>query len=166
MPDPTPSRDNLADAQAAAGPCPHHAVAKAWPMMINTIARGFAYRESETAERDARVKALEAEVAELELTIKGKTFSYPPDERDERIKALEAEVASVTDNCRYWRESFFDLRDSKRNNVVLDDAIRELHEREAQLRRHGQHTDECKRFGTPPECTCGWTAIEEGLDGD
>ena len=118
------------------------------------------------AERDARIAALEAEVAELELTIKGKTFSYPPDERDERIKALEAEVASVTDSCRYWRESFFDLRDSKRNNVVLDDAIRELHEREAQLRWHGQHTDECKRFGTPPECTCGWTAIEEGLDGD
>ena len=80
MPDPTPSRDNLADAQAAAGPCPHHAVAKAWPMMINTIARGFAYRESEIAERDARVKALEALIRSREYITdpKGKAPVFCP----------------------------------------------------------------------------------------
>ncbi|HUW10929.1 MAG TPA: hypothetical protein VM537_14455 [Anaerolineae bacterium] len=104
MPDPTPSRDNLADAQAAAGPCPHHAVAKAWPMMINTIARGFAYRESETAERDARVKALEAEVSSLK-ELAQRYHDEAARDLEIRVKTVEVRKAQLrrhgthTDEC-------------------------------------------------------------------
>lgn len=82
MPEPTPSRENLADAQAAAGPCPHEAVERAWPLMVETIARGFAYREAETAERDACIAELEEALDACSLR----------NERDaDRIAALEAE---------------------------------------------------------------------------
>jgi len=75
----------------------------------------------------------------------------------DRVKALEAEVSSLKELAqRYHDEAARDL----------EIRVKTVEVRKAQLRRHGTHTGDCKRFGTPPECTCGWTAIAEGLHGD
>jgi len=54
------------------------------------------------------------------------------------------------------------------------ERLREAYERtsfaaiQAQLRKHGGHTDECASVDVRPgsgqlDCDCGWAAIEEGL---
>ena len=100
------------------------------------------------AERNARIADLRNRER---LAIIERNSAY------DRIALLEAEVSALKELAqRYHDEAARDL----------EIRVKTVEVRKAQLRRHGTHTGDCKRFGTPPECTCGWTAIAEGLHGD
>jgi len=84
-----------------------------------------------------------------------------PESLAERITALEAEVA-YREEAKINQLLVTDMRVRLRGDHTT--LVETLGQREAQLRKHGGHTDGCPCIARGmADCTCGWAEIEEGL---